>query len=81
MQASFRQYNHATDYQKVGEFLTRTYRTEGGHINWLQPRWEYMHYHPLIRGVDLTLISVVVSPDRFQHALVCLVMSVTISIV
>jgi GNAT superfamily N-acetyltransferase len=58
MQASFRQYNHATDYQKVGEFLTRTFGTEGGHINWLQPRWEYMHYHPNIREVDLNLIGV-----------------------
>ena len=24
-----------------------TYRQGGRHDNWLQPRWEYMHYHPL----------------------------------
>ncbi|MCK4719686.1 GNAT family N-acetyltransferase [bacterium] len=58
MQASIRQYNHASDYEKVGDFLIRTYRTEGGHINWLQPRWEYMHYHPYIKKLDLNLIGV-----------------------
>ena len=27
-------------------------------MNWLQPRWEYMHYHPLIRDVDLSSIGI-----------------------
>jgi len=58
MQATVRHYNHAADYEKVSRFLVRTYRTTGGHINWLQPRWEYMHYHPLVRGVDLNSIGV-----------------------
>ena len=58
MRARLRQYDHAADYERVGRFLVRTYRTTGGHINWLQPRWEYMHYHPLIRGVDLDSIGV-----------------------
>ena len=58
MQAILRQYNHVSDYERVSQFLVRTYRTTGGHINWLQPRWEYMHYHPLIRGVDLSSIGV-----------------------
>jgi predicted N-acetyltransferase YhbS len=55
---SVRSYDRAADYEKVGRFLVRTYRTTGGHINWPQPRWEYMHYHPLIRGVDLSAIGV-----------------------
>ena len=53
-----RQYEHATDYERIGEFLTRTHRRSGGHINWLQPRWEYMHYHPLIRGIDRESIGI-----------------------
>ena len=57
MQATLRHYDHAVDYERVSQFLVKTYRTSGGHINWMQPRWEYMHYHPLIRGVDLAAIG------------------------
>ncbi len=58
MQVTVRHYNQAADYENVGRFLVRTYRPQGGHVNWLQPRWEYMHYHPLIRGVDLSAIGI-----------------------
>ena len=58
MSPQVRRYNHAADLKKVGHFLVRTYRTTGGHINWLQPRWEYMHYHTLVEGVDLDAIGV-----------------------
>ncbi len=51
-------YEHASDYSKVGEFLVSTYRTSGSHINWLQPRWEYMHHHPLIRKLDFGPIGI-----------------------
>ncbi len=70
-----RRYDHAADYDRVGRFLVRTYRTGGGHVNWVQPRWEYMHHHPLIRGVDVTVIGVweeqgeivgVVHPEHFM---------------
>lgn len=58
MKPTVRRYNHDFDFGKVGQFLIKTYRTSGEHINWLQPRWEYMHYHPLIRDVDLGSIGV-----------------------
>jgi predicted N-acetyltransferase YhbS len=58
MTIQVRQYNHAADYDKVGAFLTGTYRTTGEHINWLLSRWEYMHFHPLIWDVDLSSIGV-----------------------
>jgi predicted N-acetyltransferase YhbS len=58
MGISLRQYNHPADFEKVGEFLKRTYRTSGAHINWLQPRWEYMHYHPYIHKLDLSCIGI-----------------------
>ena len=51
-------YNHDLDFERVSQFLVRTYSTTGVHINWPQPRWEYMHYHPLIKGVDLNSIGV-----------------------
>jgi len=53
-----RNYEHDSDYSRVGEFLVRSYRTSGSHINWLQPRWEYMHHHALIRGVELRSIGI-----------------------
>ncbi len=58
MRSSIRHFDPLSDYERVGDFLIRTYRTSGGHINWLQPRWEYMHFHPYIRDVDLSLIGV-----------------------
>jgi len=58
METVVRQYNHADDYERVGRFLERTFRTTGGHVNWVQPRWEYMHYHPAIWEVDLGSIGV-----------------------
>lgn len=58
MPITARRYRHGTDYERVGEFLVKTYQTAGSHINWLQPRWEYMHYHPFIREVDLSLIGI-----------------------
>ena len=47
MNVTVRRYEHSTDYNRVGQFLIDTYRPGDRHDNWLQPRWEYMHYHPL----------------------------------
>lgn len=38
-------YEREKDYEKVHQLLVDTYK-EGEFINWLPPRWEYMHYHP-----------------------------------
>jgi len=58
MAITLRQYNYPSDFERVGDFLVRTYRTSGRHVNWLQPRWEYMHYHPYIHNLDLGCIGV-----------------------
>ncbi len=58
IKATVRSYSQDSDYDSVGEFLVRTYSTIGDHINWLQPRWEYMHYHSYIREVNLSSIGV-----------------------
>lgn len=47
MKVTVRRYDHTTDYSRVGQFLIDTYQPGDQHDNWLQPRWEYMHYHPL----------------------------------
>lgn len=47
MNVNLRRYEHHTDYNRVGQFLIDTYQPGDRHDNWLQPRWEYMHYHPL----------------------------------
>ncbi len=57
-----RTYRHDVDFDRVGEFLVDTFSNSasvsGGQINWLQPRWEYMHFHPLINQIDLDSIGV-----------------------
>ena len=58
MQTTARPYDHPADYERVSRFLVRTFRAPGRHVNWQQPRWEYMHYHPLIRGVELGSIGI-----------------------
>ena len=58
MKTTARCYRQDADFETIGQFLVRTYSTSGNHINWLQPRWEYMHYHPLIEGVDLNCVGV-----------------------
>ncbi|MFW6154719.1 MAG: GNAT family N-acetyltransferase [Planctomycetota bacterium] len=58
MTLKLRSYRHERDYEVVGRFLVETYATEGVHINWPQPRWEYMHFHPFIANVDLDTIGV-----------------------
>ncbi|MFC1736385.1 GNAT family N-acetyltransferase [Candidatus Hydrogenedentota bacterium] len=58
MNTIFRHYNHEADYDRVAQFLVKTYRTTGDHINWLQPRWEYMHRCSTIKNVNLGLIGV-----------------------
>jgi ribosomal protein S18 acetylase RimI-like enzyme len=52
MKTTARRYDPSHDYDRVGAFLVRTYRTAGAPINWLQTRWEYMHYHSNINSVD-----------------------------
>jgi predicted N-acetyltransferase YhbS len=56
MRVRARSYGAPEDYEAVGEFLVRAYgRTrDGPHRSWLQPRWEYMHFHPHMWLRDLT---------------------------
>ena len=58
MPTTLTHYDLTADYERVGRFLVRTYGTTSGHINWVQPRWEYMHHHPYVRRVELNSIGV-----------------------
>ena len=59
-----REYIHEQDYDRVGDFLVETYEPGDHYLNWLQPRWEYMHYHPYIENVDLTKIGIIEDDGR-----------------
>lgn len=55
--AILRSYDPDRDTMRVSDWLARIHRPEAPLANWLQPRWEYMHFHPLVRDVDLTTIG------------------------
>jgi GNAT superfamily N-acetyltransferase len=42
----------------VCDFLTATYRHETAGGNWIEPRWEYMHYHPHLDDRSLHKIGI-----------------------
>ena len=49
-------YDRSRDYERVNQFLWRTYK-EPLYPNWLQPRWEYMHWHPNLDASCLQRIA------------------------
>ena len=51
-------YHREQDFERVGDFLIETYQPGDRLSNWLQPRWEYMHFHPNIKEVNLALIGI-----------------------
>lgn len=44
MSADLRPYRHPEDFNAVSAFLVDTYEPGRQPSNWLQPRWEYMHF-------------------------------------
>lgn len=75
MTISARRYHRSFDYDRVGDFLVRTYGQEGGFINWFQPTWEYMHFHPYLDGESLHKIGIweddgrIVAAAHHEHLL------------
>ena len=58
MTITARRYDPASDYEPVSRFLIDVYEPTDRLLNWLQPRWEYMHHHPFIADVPLERIIV-----------------------
>ncbi len=53
-----RTYVHQEDYERVNRFLVDAYEPGDAMAAWLQPRWEYMHFHPNVDDVDLSRIAI-----------------------
>ncbi len=58
MKYRIRPYRHEQDFDRVGEFLIEHYLGGENPYLWIQPRWEYMHFHPLIKETDVGKIGV-----------------------
>lgn len=54
----FRNYNHPEDYRRIGDFLIAHYRPNNANGNWIEPAWEYMHYHPLLDSSSMDKIGI-----------------------
>jgi GNAT superfamily N-acetyltransferase len=54
----FRRYEHPADYERVGEFLAAHYQPGNADGNWLQPTWEYAHFHPLLDSSSLEKVGI-----------------------
>ena len=48
-----RPYNHAEDYWLVDQFLIEHHRPGNADGNWLEPAWEYMHFHPALDSSNM----------------------------
>lgn len=59
MSVTIRPYEYAADYNRVGQFLIDVYEPGDVFANWLQPRWEYMHFHPMTDDQPLERMGVV----------------------
>ena len=59
MSVTIRPYEHAADYNRVGRFLIDVYEPGDVFANWLQPRWEYMHFLSLTNDQPLERMGVV----------------------
>lgn len=49
----FRSYIHTDDYQRVSEFLVKHHQPGNQDGNWLEPAWEYMHFHPALDSANM----------------------------
>ena len=58
MRYQIRPYRHGQDFERVGDFLIAQHRPGNNPVLWIQPRWEYMHFHPLIKETDINKIGV-----------------------
>jgi GNAT superfamily N-acetyltransferase len=58
MTITFRAYHHPHDYDKIDAFLIHHYRPGNTDGNWIEPMWEYMHFHPLLDVSSLGKIGV-----------------------
>jgi GNAT superfamily N-acetyltransferase len=58
MTIKFRNYQHPDDYRRIDEFLITHHQSGNSDGNWLEPAWEYMHFHPALDSNSLGKIGV-----------------------
>ena len=58
MNIQFRNYTGADDYKRIGDFLIENYQPGNKDGNWIEPAWEYMHYHPYLDSSSLGKIGI-----------------------
>jgi len=58
MTIKFRLYHHATDYGRVGDFLIAHHQPGNLDGNWIEPAWEYMHFHGQLDRATLDRIGI-----------------------
>jgi hypothetical protein len=45
MSTRMRNYIHPSDYWAIDRFLIEHYQPGNADGNWIEPAWEYMHFH------------------------------------
>lgn len=58
MTVTFCRYHHSDDYLRVSEFLIQHHQPGNADGNWLEPMWEYMHFHPALQAEHLGKIGI-----------------------
>lgn len=53
MNTNFRRYDHARDYARISDFLIAHYQPDNADGNWIEPAWEYMHFHPALDSAHM----------------------------
>ena len=58
MPITFRNYQSPGDFQRISAFLINHHQTGNRDGNWLEPAWEYMHFHPMLEQQYLDRIGI-----------------------
>lgn len=58
MSVQFRPYSNREDYERVDAFLITHHKPGNTDGNWIEPMWEYMHFHSLMDSNSLEKIGV-----------------------
>ena len=64
MTITFRPYRRPDDFETIGHFITGLYQPGNADGNWIEPAWEYMHYHSLLDAASLGRIGIWEENDR-----------------
>jgi predicted N-acetyltransferase YhbS len=57
-------YDEKKHYNDVYQMLTEAFPMTGAYVQWMPPRWEYMHYHPNLNRSELSKIGIWTEDDR-----------------